>query len=48
MSVDDLKKLNKNKKLVKNLAQKYDGFVASQVWGSLGPAGCMIRSRSRR
>merc|ERR1712023_401733 len=31
MSVDDLKKLNKNKKLVKNLAQKYDGFVASQV-----------------
>merc|ERR1712046_284986 len=28
---DDLKKLNKNKKLVKNLAQKYDGFVASQV-----------------
>merc|ERR1712224_1076203 len=31
MSVDDLKKLNKNKKLVKNLAQKFDGFVASQV-----------------
>merc|ERR1712098_13236 len=31
MSVDDLKKLNKNKKLVKNLAQKYDGFMGSQV-----------------
>merc|ERR1711981_239303 len=29
MSVDDLK--NKNKKLVKKLAQKYDGFLASQV-----------------
>jgi len=31
MSVDDLKKLNKNKKLVKNLASKYDAFVASQA-----------------
>merc|ERR1712146_371017 len=31
MSVDDLEEVNKNKKLVKNLAQKYDGFVASQV-----------------
>merc|ERR1712084_64188 len=30
-SVDDLKKLNKNKKLVKKLAQAYDAFVASQV-----------------
>ena len=30
-SVEDLKKLNKNKKLVKKLAQKYDGFLASQV-----------------
>merc|ERR1712146_868855 len=30
-SVDDLKKLNKNKKLVKKLAQAYDGFLASQV-----------------
>jgi large subunit ribosomal protein L10Ae len=29
MSVEDLKKLNKNKKLVKNLAKKYDAFVAS-------------------
>merc|ERR1712093_165104 len=29
MSVDDLK--NKNKKLVKKLAQRYDGFLASQV-----------------
>lgn len=30
MSVDDLKKLNKDKKLVKKLAAKYDNFVASQ------------------
>merc|ERR1712094_111041 len=30
-SVDDLKKLNKNKKLVKKLALQYDGFLASQV-----------------
>mmetsp|Transcript_47685 Transcript_47685/g.146993 ORF Transcript_47685/g.146993 Transcript_47685/m.146993 type:complete len:218 (+) Transcript_47685:94-747(+) len=30
-SVDDLKKLNKNKKLVKKLAQAFDGFLASQV-----------------
>merc|ERR1711918_205395 len=30
-SVEDLKKLNKNKKLVKNLAQAFDGFLASQV-----------------
>ena len=29
MSQDDLKKLNKNKKLVKKLARKYDAFVAS-------------------
>jgi len=31
MSTDDLKKLNKNKKLVKNLAARYDAFVASQA-----------------
>jgi hypothetical protein len=31
MSVEDLKKLNKNKKLVKKLAKKYDAFVASEV-----------------
>merc|ERR1719313_2456343 len=31
MSVDDLKKLNKNKKLVKKLARQFDAFVASQV-----------------
>lgn len=31
MSVDDLKKLNKNKKLVKKLAKKYDAFLASDV-----------------
>jgi len=30
-SVDDLKKLNKNKKLVKKLAQTFDAFLASQV-----------------
>ncbi len=30
MSVEDLKKLNKNKKLVKKLAKKYDFFLASQ------------------
>merc|ERR1711920_609563 len=30
-SVDDLKKLNKNKKMVKKLAQSFDAFVASQV-----------------
>jgi large subunit ribosomal protein L10Ae len=30
MSADDLKKLNKNKKLIKKLARKYDAFVASE------------------
>merc|ERR1711924_36279 len=30
-SVEDLKKLNKNKKLVKKLAREFDAFVASQV-----------------
>merc|ERR1712164_64232 len=29
-SVDDLKKLNKNKKMVKKLAQSFDAFLASQ------------------
>jgi large subunit ribosomal protein L10Ae len=42
MTVDDLKKLNKNKKLVKKLAQKYDAFLASsklikQIPRLLGP-----------
>ncbi|EJK61761.1 hypothetical protein THAOC_17691 [Thalassiosira oceanica] len=42
MSVDDLKKLNKNKKLVKKLAKKYDFFLASdnmikQIPRLLGP-----------
>jgi large subunit ribosomal protein L10Ae len=42
MSVEDLKKLNKNKKLVKNLAKKYDFFLASanmikQIPRLLGP-----------
>ena len=31
MSVDDLKKFNKNKKLIKKFAQKYDAFMASNV-----------------
>eukprot|EP00922_Rhytidocystis_sp_ex-Travisia-forbesii_P047153 GHVS01070266.1.p1 GENE.GHVS01070266.1~~GHVS01070266.1.p1 ORF type:complete len:164 (+),score=22.00 GHVS01070266.1:23-493(+) len=31
MDVEQLKKLNKNKKLVKKLANKYDAFLASQV-----------------
>jgi large subunit ribosomal protein L10Ae len=30
-SVDDLKKLNKNKKLVKKLAKSFDAFLASEV-----------------
>ncbi|KAK4336685.1 hypothetical protein RND71_044111 [Anisodus tanguticus] len=29
-SVEDLKKLNKNKKLIKRLAKKYDAFLASE------------------
>jgi len=31
LSVDDLKKLNKNKKLVKKLAKKYNAFIASET-----------------
>jgi large subunit ribosomal protein L10Ae len=31
MSVDDLKKLNKDKKLIKKLAKKYDAFLASDA-----------------
>ena len=30
MSADDLKKLNKQKKLVKKLAKSYDAFLASE------------------
>merc|ERR1712193_26569 len=42
MSVEDLKKLNKDKKLVKKLAKKYDAFLASdalirQIPRLLGP-----------
>lgn len=42
MSVEDLKKLNKNKKLIKKLARKYDAFIASdslikQIPRLLGP-----------
>lgn len=31
MTVEDLKKLNKNKKLVKKLAKKFDAFLASEA-----------------
>jgi len=31
MSIEDLKKMNKNKKLVKKMADKYDGFLASET-----------------
>lgn len=42
LSVDDLKKMNKNKKLVKQMADKYDAFLASatlikQIPRLLGP-----------
>jgi large subunit ribosomal protein L10Ae len=42
MSADDLKKLNKNKKLIKKLARKYSAFIASdslikQIPRILGP-----------
>jgi len=42
MSADDLKKLNKNKKLIKKLARRYDAFLASdslikQIPRLLGP-----------
>merc|ERR1712228_732664 len=42
MSADDLKKMGKDKKLVKKLAKKYDGFIASdalikQIPRILGP-----------
>jgi large subunit ribosomal protein L10Ae len=54
MSTDDLKKLNKNKKLIKKLARKYDAFLASdslikQIPRLLGPglSKGMSFSRSR-
>lgn len=37
MTVDDLKKLNKDKKLVKKLAKKYDAFLASDTLIKLIP-----------
>ncbi|KAI0223926.1 60S ribosomal protein L10A [Massospora cicadina] len=37
MSVDDLKKLNKNKKLIKKLAKRYDAFLASEALIKLIP-----------
>ena len=50
MSADDLKKLNKNKKLIKKLARKYDAFVASetlikQIPRLLGPGLSKGKSR---
>ena len=30
MTADDLKKLNKDKKLIKNLSKSYDAFLASE------------------
>ena len=51
MSAEDLKKLNKNKKLIKKLARKYDAFVASdalikQIPRLLGPGLSKGKSRS--
>lgn len=37
MTVEDLKKLNKNKKLIKKLAGKYDAFLASEALIKLIP-----------
>jgi large subunit ribosomal protein L10Ae len=42
MSVEDLKKFNKNKKIIKKFAKKYDAFLASdtlikQIPRLLGP-----------
>jgi ribosomal protein L1 len=31
MSAEDLRKLNKNKKLIKKLARKYDAFISSEA-----------------
>jgi large subunit ribosomal protein L10Ae len=31
MTIDDLKKFNKNKKIIKKFAKKYDAFLASNV-----------------
>jgi large subunit ribosomal protein L10Ae len=51
MSSDDLKKLNKNKKLIKKLARKYDAFVSSdtlikQIPRLLGPG--LSKGKSHR
>jgi large subunit ribosomal protein L10Ae len=56
MSADDLKKLNKNKKLIKKLARKYDAFLASdtlikQIPRLLGPGlskGKLISATTRQ
>ena len=47
-SVEDLKKLNKNKKLVKKLAKQYDAFIASdglikQIPRILGKIKCHFK-----
>lgn len=57
MDVEGLKKLNKNKKLVKKLAKKYHAFLASeavikQIPRLLGPGlnkagGCILKSLNR-
>ena len=56
MSADDLKKLNKDKKKVKNLAKSYDAFLCSdtlikQIPRLLGPGlnkvGLHFQRRSR-
>ena len=52
MDVDALKKLNKNKKLVKKLAQKYHVFLASesvikQIPRLLGPGLNKVGGRER-
>merc|ERR1712107_129376 len=52
-SVDYLKKLNKNKKLVQKLAQSFDAFLASQalvpqIPRLLGPASSSRHKAARR
>ena len=42
MDVDALKKMNKNKKLVKKLAKKYHSFLASEAVIKQIPGDCEI------
>merc|ERR1712080_372853 len=46
MSADDLKKLNKDKKKVKNLAKSYDAFPALTLLSSRFP-GCLDLASTR-